>query len=77
MQPLNQESNHTMQDREKPTERDILEAVDEFLEQGIRSGAWDGLGGTSWNHTAIEEATILRAHLGRLLEGYIPVRARS
>jgi hypothetical protein len=46
----------------------VLEAVNEFLEQGIRSGAWEGLGGTSSNHTAVEEATILRSHLGRILD---------
>jgi hypothetical protein len=61
---------------QEPSEKDVLEAVDEFLEQGICSGAWEGLGGTGSNRSAIEEATILRAHLGKLLQGYIPVRAR-
>ena len=49
-----------------PSQQEVLEAVDEFLKQGIRSGAWEGLGGTSSNHTAIEEATILRSHLARI-----------
>jgi hypothetical protein len=58
-----------MRHSEKPSVQDVMEAVDEFLEQGIRSGAWEGLGGTSSNHTAIEEASILRAHLGRIMDG--------
>ena len=57
-----------MQNLELPTERDVLEGVDEFLEQGICSGAWKGLGGRSSNRSAIEEATVLRAHLGKLLD---------
>ena len=53
---------------EKPQMEDVLESVDEFLEQGIRSGAWEGLGGTGWNSTAIQEATVLRAHLQPVID---------
>ena len=42
---------------------DLLEALDEFLDQGIRSGAFAGLGGTGPDTTAEQEATVLRAHL--------------
>ena len=56
-----------MRDSQMPTAQNVLEAVDEFLEQGIRSGAWEGLGGTSNTHTAVEEATILRSHLSRVM----------
>ena len=57
-----------MQDLTKPSVQDVLEAVDEFLEQGIRSGAWEGLSGTSSNHTAVEEASILRAHVSDVMD---------
>jgi hypothetical protein len=57
-----------MQDLEKPSVRDVLEAVDEFLEQGIRSGGWEGRGGTSSSRSTVEEAAVLRAHLGRIMD---------
>jgi hypothetical protein len=46
---------------------DLLEALDEFLEQGIKSGAFAELGGTGWNRTAEQEAFVLRAHLSDFL----------
>jgi hypothetical protein len=60
-------------------ENEVVGYIPTVQDQGRRRrcGAWDGLGGTSSNHNAVEEATILRAHLGELLQGYIPVRARS
>jgi hypothetical protein len=62
------ERTQIVSDSVQPNVRDVLEAVDEFLEQGIRSGAWEGLNGTSSNHSAIEEAAILRAQLGRIID---------
>lgn len=49
---------------------DLLDALDEFLEQGVKSGAFTNLGGTGWNTTAEQEATILRAHLSRCQAGH-------
>jgi hypothetical protein len=46
---------------------DLIEALDEFLEQGIKSGAFAELGGTGWNRTAEQEAAILRSHLSDFL----------
>ena len=46
---------------------ELLDALDEFLDQGIKSGAFATLGGTGWNTTAEQEATILRAHLSASL----------
>jgi len=46
---------------------DLLEALDEFLEQGIKSGAFAELGGTGWNRTAEHEAATRREHLGDFL----------
>ena len=46
--------------------------MDEFLEQGIRSGGWEGLGGTSSSRSAVEEAAVLRTHLGRIMDAVSP-----
>jgi hypothetical protein len=51
----------------KRVDTDLLEALDEFLEHGIKSGAFADLGGTGWNRTAEQEATVLRAHLSDFL----------
>ncbi len=50
------------------TDAEVIEALDEFLEQGINSGAFATFGGTGWNTTAEQEAIILRAHLASLRE---------
>jgi len=46
----------------------LLVALDEFLEQGIKSGAFATLGGTGAAKTAEEEATPLRSRLSAFLE---------